>query len=80
MASLKKEITHIEGYNGCYGATLKKLPLWGDESMEINFEWPTEEEWKWMDPCLSITSIEFSSKARNDYLLASVLVNYSDGD
>ena len=54
--------------------------MWGDENMEINFEWPTEEAWTVMDHCPSLTSIDFSSKAHDDYKMASVEVNYSDGD
>ena len=33
-----------------------------------------------MDPNVSVTSIEFSSKDNDNYLLASVKVSYSDGE
>ena len=36
IASLK------EGYDGWFGSTLRKIPLWGDQDLETNFEWPTE--------------------------------------
>ena len=54
--------------------------MWGDQNLEINFEWPTEEAWTSMDHNLSLTSIDFSSKDDYEYRLASVEVNYSDGD
>ena len=54
--------------------------MWGDQNLETNFEWPTEEAWTSMDHNLSLTSIDFSSKDDYEYRLASVEVNYSDGD
>ena len=75
-----KEFSTLEGYDGWFGSTLKKLPLWGDEDYETNFEWPTEEAWTLMDPNISITSLEFSSSRKDTSNLASVKLNYSDGE
>ena len=68
----------VEGYDGWLGSTLRKMPLWGDRDSEINFEWPTEEEWSLMDYNTSITSIDFASYDR-DMTLSYVKLNYSDG-
>ena len=59
---------------------MRKLPLWGDETYETNFEWPTEEDWALMDPNVSITSFEFGSSSKTNISIGSVRVNYSDGD
>ena len=45
----------MKGHFDWQGATLKKLPMWGDEDMEVNFEWPTEEEWTLMNPNIQMT-------------------------
>ena len=39
---LNARVDTLETYEEWQGATLKKLPLWGDENDEVNFEWPTE--------------------------------------
>ena len=43
------------------GATLKKMPLWGEQlsNDEINFEWPTPEIFAQMQPYVFLKSIEF---------------------
>ena len=64
---------------GWSGATLRYLPLWGDENAEVNFEWPTRESWAKMDPNISLTSIDFRSAESGYSKMASVRVNYSDG-
>ena len=46
------------------GATIKKLPLWGDQEREIDFEWPTQTMWDAMSPDTKLASIEFSSQRR----------------
>jgi hypothetical protein len=47
------------------GATLRRVPLWGREEYfdedDINFEWPTQEEFDQMRPDVSLESIEFFS-------------------
>ena len=45
------------------GATLKKLPLWGEQVLddEINFEWPTPSIFADMQPDVSLESLEFDS-------------------
>ena len=76
-----QEFSTLDGYDGWIGSTLRKLPLWGkNDDYDVNFEWPTEEAWSYMDPNVSVTSIEFSSKDNDNYLLASVKVSYSDGE
>ena len=80
MGFMVKEFSNLENYDGWFGSTLKKLPMWGNRDYEPNFEWPTEEAWTSMDHNLSLTSIDFSSKDDYEYRLASVEVNYSDGD
>ena len=75
-----QEFSTLDGYDGWYGSTLRKLPLWGkNDDYSVNFEYPTEEEWSLMDHNVSITSIDFSSKDEDNYLLASVKLTYSDG-
>ena len=59
---------------------MRKLPLWGVQTFETNFEWPTEEDWALMDPNISIKSFEFASSSNSNIHIASVRVNYSDGD
>ena len=34
--------TRVKTLQGWQGATLRKLPMWGKEDDEVNFEWPTE--------------------------------------
>ena len=43
------------------GATLKKVPLWGEKVSDddVNFEWPTPEIFARMTPNVSLQSIEF---------------------
>ena len=65
---------------GWTGATLRYLPLWGDKDAEVNFEWPTRESWAKMDPNISLTSLEFRSEESGYSKMASVRVNYSDGE
>ena len=62
------------------GATLKKVPVWGDYWLEIygvNFEWPTEEMWADMSPDTKVESIEFYSY---DGLMRSAQVSLSSGE
>ena len=44
------------------GATIKKLPLFGEqvEDDEINFEWPTKEDFDKMRPDVTLQSMEFA--------------------
>ena len=76
---LEARVDTLETYEEWQGATLRKLPVWGDEDAEVNFEWPTEQLWAHMDPNLSLVSIEFTCKDFKDEALSSVRVNYSDG-
>jgi len=62
------------------GATLRKLPMWGNEDFDANFEWPTEEAWNLMDPNTSITSIDFASNHKHEAKVAWCRVYYSDGE
>jgi len=39
------------------GATLRKLPMWGGADAEINFEWPTQQDWAEMSPDAQLESI-----------------------
>ena len=69
------------GYDEAWqGASLRKLPMWGDEDLATSFEWPTEEAWNLMDPNTSITSIDFASNHRNEAKVAWCRVHYSDGE
>ena len=63
------------------GATLKKLPLWGEKvsDNEIDFEWPTPETFAQMSPDVSLQSIEFKTRLEQSYYLSSVKVNLSNG-
>merc|ERR1712051_44617 len=42
--------------------------------------WPSEEAWALMDPNTSVTSMEFSRPENTFWELASVRLNYSDGE
>jgi len=65
------------------GATLKKLPLWGEDVTEdaIDFEWPTPEIFAEMRPDASIQSIEFTTHefANAAGGVSSVQVTLSNG-
>ena len=80
MAIMEKEFSTIDGYDGWIGSTLKMLPVWGNEDYETNFQWPSEEAWALMDPNTSVTSMEFSRPENTFWELASVRLNYSDGE
>ena len=54
------------------------MPLWGTNDADIDFEYPTEDEWAQMDANISLSSIEFE-KVSNYVWVGSVKVNYSDG-
>ena len=47
------------------GATIVKLPLWGEvvSDSQINFEWPTQEDWASMSPDVELQSIEFKKRS-----------------
>ena len=74
------EFSTLDGYEGWFGSTIRKLPMWGDENQEISFEWPTEEAWSFMDPNTSITSIDFACSHRDLVRVGWVSINYSDGE
>ena len=57
--ALKARVTILEGFEEWTESTVQKLPLWGNQDVDVTFEWPTEEDWANMDPNLSITSIDF---------------------
>ena len=79
-------INNFETVTGNYcgewaGATLKKLPVWGEQASnsEINFEWPTPEIFSQMLPDVSLQSLEFQKYHSDGSAVSSVRVNLSNG-
>ena len=64
------------------GATLKKLPIWGEKVSDdkVNFEWPTQEAFDKMSPVVSLQSIEFKTYCYGCSSVSSVRVSLSNGE
>ena len=85
---------HYCGDDDWTGATLRRLPVWGVEVSEddddnsgsdsdinnnINFEWPTQEDWATMSHDAKLDSLELKMVEHNLPALGSVKVNLSNG-
>jgi len=64
------------------GATLRKVPLWGDFDGEFNFEWPTEIDFAQMKPDVKLQSLDLSipDNTAPSCELASIQVGLSNGE
>jgi len=65
------------------GATVRRLPFWGDEVPEnyVNFEWPTQQQFDQMSPDTKIQSLDLkSTNSHGNSYFGSVKVNLSNGE
>ena len=68
---------------GWEGATLKKLPLFGDESENTlsHFEWPTQEDFDQMSsPAVKLQSITLTTYTDANVPFGPIRVNLSNGE